>query len=193
MTLSEYILTYKGKTDSGEDGLVCNIPDYYDRYIRPLDKRFKDYSLKGSKLVICCFHDDTDPSLGLIRHRFLTDVKVYHCFGCGSSGTVIRMHQIIQEMYHNVRLTEEEACRDLSRLFNIPLDQFNVRAEDDYEGKYFDLLAKVSSLKGAYTSTDYARDLLNLRGIQNMSVDHKLHQLNIETIKMIATHKRLYE
>ena len=85
MSLEEFILTYRGTTDSGEQGIVCNIPDYYERYVKPLDKRFSEYSLYSSRTVICPLHNDTDPSLGLINHRFLTDVKIYHCFGCGAS------------------------------------------------------------------------------------------------------------
>ena len=53
MTLEEYILTYKGITSSGDEGFVCNIADYYDKYVMQLDNKFKERSLNGSRLVIC--------------------------------------------------------------------------------------------------------------------------------------------
>lgn len=192
MTLEEYILTYKGTNDNDEQGIVCNIPDYYERYIRPLDKRFSEYSFYGSRTVICPLHNDTDPSMGLINHRFLSDVKIYHCFGCGASGTIIRLHQIIQDTYCNRRLTEEESCKELADLFGVSLDDFSEIADDDYDGKYVDMLKRISKLQKAYTSKDYAHDLLTLRKENNLSMQDKLRLLNVESIKMISTQKRMY-
>lgn len=192
MSLEEYILTYRGTTDTGEQGIVCNIPDYYERYIKPLDKRFKEYSFYGSRTVICPLHDDTDPSMGLINHRFLTDVKIYHCFGCGASGTVIRLHQFIQDLYHNRKLTEDEACRELADLFTISLDDFNDLAEDDYEGRYLSMLKRLNKLSKSYTIREYSNTLLELRK-SNLTLSDKLDRINNENIKMIATQKKLYD
>lgn len=192
MSLEEYILTYRGTTDSGTEGIVCNIPDYYERYVKPLEKRFFEYNFYGSKTVICCFHNDTDPSLGLINHRFLSDVKIYHCFGCGTSGTVIRMHQVVQETYFKRVLTTDEACKELASLFNISLDDFDDIAEDDYEGKYVSMLKRINKLQSTYTSTEFSRDLLDLRKNQSLSEDDKLRLVNVEIVKMVATQKRLY-
>lgn len=191
MRLEEFILTYRGTTDSGEQGIVCNIPDYYERYIKPLDKRFAEYNFYGSRTVICPIHNDTDPSMGLINHRFLSDVKIYHCFGCGASGTIIRLHQYIQDLYYNKKLTEDESCKDLASLFNIPLDDFDEIAEDDYEGRYMATLKRLSKLNKSYTIREYSSELLNIRK-SNIPLEDKLSRINSESIKMIATHKKLY-
>ena len=191
MSLEEFILTYRGTTDSGEQGIVCNIPDYYERYIKPLDKRFSECSLYSSRTVICPLHNDTDPSLGLINHRFLTDVKIYHCFGCGASGTIIRLHQFIEELYHGRRLNEQEACNELADLFGISLEDFEEIADDDYDGKYVAMLKRISKLKNSYTIKTFSSELLNIRS-SDMSLEDKMRLLNNESIKMIATQKKLY-
>lgn len=192
MSLEEYILTYRGTTDSGEQGLVCNIPDYYERYIKPLDKKFSEYSFYGSRTVICPLHEDTDPSMGLINHRFLQDVKIYHCFGCGASGTVIRLHQIIQDVYHNRKLSEDEACKELADLFEVPLEEFDDLAEDDYNGKYVAMLKRISKLKDAYTSRSFSQSLLDIRKNSSIDDNERLRLVNVESIKLIATQKKLY-
>jgi hypothetical protein len=44
---------------------------------------------RGSEFVgLCPFHDDTTPSFSVSQ-----DKQVYHCFGCGASGDVIRFEQ----------------------------------------------------------------------------------------------------
>lgn len=195
MTLQDYVLTYRGITDSGEEGVVCNIPDYYERYIQPLDKkRFGSYSLYTSSTVICPFKDhmDTDPSFGLINHRFLEGVKIYHCFGCGAFGTIIRLHQIIEDSYKGRKLSEDEATRDLADLFGIPLDDFNEIADDDYDGKYIDMLKRIEKSKKVYTIREFSDSLLNLRKSQDLSISDMLHSVNNESIKLIATQKKLY-
>lgn len=191
MTLAEYILTYTGTTDNGKQGIVCNIPDYYEKFVKPLDKRFAEYNLYGSRTVICPLHDDTDPSFGLINHRFLSGVKIYHCFGCGASGTIIRLHQLIQDIYHNKKLSDEEACKDLADLFNIPINDFEEVDSDDYDSKYMQTLKKIDRLKKVYTIKTFSDTLLDIRKADMPSIE-KLNALNIESVKMIATQKKLY-
>lgn len=192
MKLEEYILTYRGITSTGEDGIVCNIPDYYDKVIKPLDKRFSEYSFYNNRTVICPLHTDTDPSLGLIRHRFLQDVKVYHCFGCGASGTIIRLNQHIKDLYFNVKLTEEESCRDLAEIFGVSLDEFDSISEDDYDSKYVDTLKRINKAQSEYTVKDFSRNLLDIRKNIDINLLDKLKLLNSESVKIISTKKKLY-
>lgn len=188
MTLEEYILTYKGITLKGEEGFVCNIADYYDKFIMPLDSKFREYSLNGARLVICPLHDDHDPSLGLINHRFIKGVKIFHCFGCGASGTVIRLHQLVQHKYNNKKLTEEEACMELANMFNIDISDFNELADDDYEGKYAQAMRRLNHLvNDSYNFSDYELELRQARDSSNMV----LSKCNEAMIKMIASTKLL--
>lgn len=192
MTLEEYILTYKGITSSGDEGFVCNIADYYDKYVMQLDNKFKERSLNGSRLVICPLHDDHDPSLGLINHRFLKGVKIFHCFGCGTSGTVVRLHQLIEHKYNNRKLSDEDACKELADMFNIDISNFDELSEDDYEGKYIQSMKRLDNLiRDSYNISDYELELLNARSSSNRNT--VLSKTNEALIKMVASTKDLYD
>ena len=130
MNLVDFILTYKR-----DEKIVVNLFDYYEQFIKPLDKRFEHHSYFSSNLVLCFFkdHADTDPSMGFISHRRLKNVKVCHCFGCGRTADVVRLHQIISSQYLGKDLTEKDACFDLAQKFDIPIDEYDELSEDDYE------------------------------------------------------------
>lgn len=182
--LEKYVISYKNI--SGE--VVCNIPDYYNLRIAPLASKFERYNFDNDRTVICPFHDDHDPSLGLMKHRHLKDVMVYHCLGCGSVGTVVRMHQRIESQYNNRELTDKEACLDLCRIFNIPEPDEGVFEEEDFEKRLGYKMHKIDRLQSRYTEKDYAKELLNIR---KNGVD--IDVVSMSCVRMIATQKGLYE
>jgi len=181
MTLEEYVLTYED-----ENGIVANLFDYYDTYIVKLDSRFSKYSYKKNKLVLCYFkdHEDINPSMGYIWHKSLKGVRVCHCFGCGKTASVIRIHQILERQYHNRELTEDEAAKEVASLFNIPIDVESVK-EDDYQAKERQKVQKIESLSRRYNKRDYADALRKIRRTGN------LEALTIECVKMTAISKQL--
>lgn len=190
MTIQDYILTYKRTDENGKEYIVANIPDYYDTYVINFDPKFKSRSLRASRTVICPVHDDNDPSFGLMRHRHLPGVMLYHCFGCNSTGTIIRLHQRIREKYDGIKLNEQKACEEIAHIFQIPLDEFNEDDEEDYNVKYMRMQRKITELTKSYTSKDFSDEILKLRK-ESEIVD--LNKLNKASIKMIATTKHLYE
>lgn len=185
MTLVDYILTYKV-----DDKIVCNLFDYYENYIKPLDKRFSNHSFYNSKLVLCWFkdHQDINPSMGWIRDRNHTGVKVCHCFGCGWTGNVIRLHQIIQKQYYNKTISERESCEELAKMFGIPLDGFEVEEEDIIK-RHFRKVGKIRNLQNRYSSYDFTSEIRMLRTEGVVDLD----SVNSECIKLIATNKMLYD
>ena len=187
MTLEEYVLTYRG-TDGN---IVVNIPDYYDRFVHPLGAKYAERSLKHNNLVICPLHDDNDPSFGLIRHRFLDGVMIYHCFGCNASGTVIRLHQRIQSMYFGRSLTEEAACRELAALYGVPLGDFESLSQEDYEKRFQLRYNDIGRLMHRYTVKEFKDSLLNARKNASGGVV-SLEEINSASVKMIATVKGMY-
>lgn len=190
MDLQEYILTYKEKQDDGTEKIVANIPDYYDKVVHKIQPKFSERSLLVNRTVICPLHDDNDPSLGLMNHRHLKGVRLYHCFGCNSTGTIIRLHQRIVSKYEDRKLNDEQACYELAKMFNIPLDGIEETKEEDFEKRYLRKLADIDSHMNDYTVKDYSNELLKLRK-ESKIVDLKM--VNKASIKMISTVKKLYE
>lgn len=90
------------------------IKDYYLKVVVPLDKKFKNY--KGDKFI-CCLHNDTDPSLGIIKSK--KKGEIFHCFGCNSWGTIIELHKRVSLKYFNKRLDDELCKRELCEIFEI--------------------------------------------------------------------------
>lgn len=189
MTLREYILTY-----SVNDNIVANLFDYYDIFISTLNDSFKKYSYHTSNLVLCYFkdHEDINPSMGWIKDKKLKGVKVCHCFGCGKTADVVRLHQILSKQYLNKELSEQEACYEIADLFSIPLGDFEELDEEDYEEMYMRNLRRIDSLKNRYSVRDWERGIMDIRSNSKMgAVD--LNKLNSESVKMIATVKQLYD
>ncbi len=79
--------------------------------------RFEPMSEGTKNLGICPFHKDTDASL-----RAWTSQKRYHCFGCGTGGTVVEIHRRIRRDFYAVSLTYEQAVQELATMYNIELD-----------------------------------------------------------------------
>lgn len=184
MNLREYVLTYE------VDGkIVANLFDYYDIFISKLDKRFEQYSYYRDKLVLCFFkdHEDLNPSMGYVKHRQYKGALACHCFGCGRTADVVRIHQILSSQYKNVELTEKEACLEIAQMFNIPIEED--LAEDDYEGRELADLKKIGYLSRRYTERDFSGALLNMRLNKKVTLD----AVNSECVKMIATVKQLYD
>lgn len=186
MELSDYIITYQS---SGK--IVANLFDYYERYIRHLDKRFEQYSYYDNRLVLCWFkdHEDINPSMGFIYDRRFKGVQLYHCFGCGRTGNVVRLNQLVESQYHGRELTVFESCMDLAEKFGIPVDEFRDVEEDDYEARYSRSFKRIDELVTHYTEREFKEALLTMR--KSGVVD--LNKLNSECVKMIATSKQLYD
>lgn len=74
--------------------------------------------LPGKNLGICPFHKDTDASL-----RAWTQRQRYHCFGCGTGGSVVEIHRRIRRDFYAVNLTYEQAVQELAAMYGIELDK----------------------------------------------------------------------
>ena len=195
MTLEEYILTYRGTRLNGEEGIIANIPDYYDHYIKPLNSKFGDSSLNVSRTAICPLHDDTDPSMGLINHKFLKGVRLFHCFGCNMVGTVVRLHQLIVEKYEKRQIDVKQSCEELARFFKIPIDKELLAQADNVEpaDRFYQTSIHIEDLKNdSYTSQDFVYELRDIKKSAKSMETVDLNLVNVSCIKMIATVKKLY-
>ena len=184
MTIVDYILEYE---ENGKK--KANIPDYYDIFIKTLDKRFRRYSYKQNKLVLCFFkdHEDLNPSMGLINDKKHKGVQVCHCFGCGKTANIVRLHQILRSQWMGVTLNEQQACEELSKIFDIPLGDYKQFDDDDYQGKFEAKLHRINELKKGYTIRTF-QDKMREQRVKGAD----LARVNNELIKIIATKKQLY-
>ena len=190
-SLEEFVLTYTVKGEDGSEKILVSIEDYYKRFIQPLDPRFSRYdfynSYKGK--VLCCFknHDDKNPSLGIIPHKHLKGVKVYHCLGCNATGDVIRLHQRIQKEYHGRSLSTRDSALELCKIYGIDASEYE-KVETDQEG-YYERYASIDGLLEDYTIRDYSSDLINARRSFAVTGDVGMLASAVDSanVKMIAT------
>lgn len=90
------------------------IEEYYDKVVKPIDKRFN--TSKNGKFI-CCLHDDKDPSLGIIHNK--SKGEVFHCFGCNAWGTVVDLHKRVSLKYFRKSIDDNMAIRELCDLFGV--------------------------------------------------------------------------
>lgn len=194
MTLEEYVLTYP----DAEGKPLINIADYYERFVKPLSNKYSSSSFLSSRTVVCCFHDDINPSLGTINHKYLKGVRVYHCFGCGASGTVIRMHQRIQMQFYKKRLSDTEAALDLCRIYGLDTTNFEKKAYTGDQSSYMNRLERVMSLRETYTIREFTDDIKPVRRetysdqmLDYDTIERRAGVVNKAIIKYVATKKGL--
>lgn len=190
MNLEEYVLTVKDSNGR----IIINIADYYERYIKPLDPKFAKSSYFSKSTVICCWkdHNDINPSLGSIKHKFYKGVRLYHCLGCGATGTVIRMHQRIQKEYYDRTIDETQACLELCELFGVDASEYVQVKDIGDQTNIMDRFRRVEQYKHIYTIRDYAFEIQKARSDTSLSVDELANKVNVANIKYIATKKQLY-
>lgn len=99
------------------------IKEYYEKVVMPLNSKFRKVK-RG--MYLCCLHDDTDPSLGILKSR--KGREVFHCFGCNSWGNIIDLHKKVSLKYKGKNLSEEDCKRELCKIFD--LDYGKLPSED---------------------------------------------------------------
>ena len=101
-----------------EQKIVDNvsIPQYYNDNIVPNKQGFRPISAERPS-GICPFHSDTDPSF-----HFWKEKKAFHCFGCKTSGNVIRMHILWQKEFHKRYVDKNTAVKELAQMYGVELE-----------------------------------------------------------------------
>lgn len=89
------------------------IEDYYNKYVFPMKNGLLPLSDLNMK-SICPFHKENDPSFHYWKSR-----KRFHCFGCGVSGNVVRLHVLTQKVFYNRTITHDEAINELIGIYNL--------------------------------------------------------------------------
>jgi hypothetical protein len=170
------------------------IPVYYDHYIIPLDrKRFFRGGLTINSMTICPLHKDSDPSFGLMKDKFNPKIMLYHCFGCGSVGDLVRLHQRIEYQYHNRDLSENETILDLAKIFpEIDLSEVVLIDESESFASFRRGLVAIEQSQSRYTLRDYQEDLKVVRRKQfHADPSEVARAVQSATLKYLVTEKDL--
>lgn len=93
---------------------IFPVKEYYKKFIIPINPSRYHF---GSDKMVCPVHNDHDPSLGVMKNG------VCHCFGCNFWGNTIELHQRVMRRHFNKYLNNEEAKKDLCRIFEISYDK----------------------------------------------------------------------
>lgn len=139
-------------------GKYFPLKDYYEKVIMAIDKRFK-YPKKD--MFICCLHEDTDPSMGIVHSK--KKGEQFHCFGCNAWGNIVDLHKKVSLKYFGKNLDNEQVRRELCNIFGV--DYKTLPSEDDFSiNNVTDKnVRKELALREAlnkYTILDFKRDFI---------------------------------
>lgn len=95
-----------------------SILEYYRKVVQPTNRK---YHTKGDKLMVCPLHNDHDPSIGIVLGK--DGDELFHCFGCGQWGNIVDLHVRVSKRLFNKYLSDEDALKDLCRIFNVDYDK----------------------------------------------------------------------
>lgn len=161
MDISRQVVTSKNK----EGKVIATVTDYYDRFIHKYDSKYQRSSFTKDKLVLCPFHDDVNPSMGLIKDKNDKDVEIFHCFGCGASGDVVRMHRRFVFISEHRNISIETASKEVAQIYGIEIN------EKELEDQLKFLLGKreveIEQSLGVYNFRSHSSNLMKLRMMQD--------------------------
>ena len=99
---------------------------YYKNFVMPINPRH--FKIKSDKMMVCPLHDDINPSMGIIYNG--SGDEIFHCFGCNKWGSIVDLHMGVCRRLLRKYLNEEEALKDLCRIFNIPIEKVKLPDND---------------------------------------------------------------
>lgn len=116
--LEEQLLYHKGLGGSYD----ITISDYWDKVVCAYKPMYSNYAFsKGNSRVVCPFHEDLKPSLGIVKDGE-TGIEIFNCFGCGVKGTIIGFHKLFSERYLGEHFTNGYGyLNSLAKLYGIQL------------------------------------------------------------------------
>lgn len=166
------------------------IDDYFNKYLQPANKRLNIIS-EANPRSCCPFHDEKDPSFA-----YWASKKRFHCFGCGVSGDIVRLHQLRSFYYEHRRLTNEEAANELIgmyQLYDIPEAVAKQEEVTGPAGKIRAIRKKVIETydsgfsNEALTLARYEKMQNNIAGVTDMDSQVKMYnELDMMTCLVMA-------
>lgn len=180
------------------------IKDIYDEYLLDLEVEHegeygqkiidKPYRLGFNKhnMAICPLHDDTDPSLGLIKDRKNKKILLCHCFGCGATANAIRFYQrlinlrkIKSELKPHEVMTYSGALKILATKVGVSEKDVVERVLDPNDIIMTREIKLIRNMR-KYNIRDFENALLSLR-MSDYNSSNKAIMLNRNLIQLIES------
>lgn len=111
---------------------AANIVDVVGSHV-PLRKRGKNYS------GLCPFHSEKEPSFTVSDEK-----QIFHCFGCGASGSVFDF------LMRSRNLSFPEAVKELANRYSIPLPQRQETGREKRMRELAERLRQVNEVAAAF-------------------------------------------
>lgn len=117
--IEEQLLYHKNA--SGEYDIT--ITDYWDRVVCRMEMAYATHKFsEGARKVVCPFHDDIAPSLGLVKDKE-TGIEVFNCLGCGAKGTVTTFHEMFfKEIGRQRSNSSVDYFKSLAGIYGVKLE-----------------------------------------------------------------------
>lgn len=154
---------------------VLSIQTLYKNLVSPQAPKFSRYDFERSNTVVCPFHDDNDPSFGVLKGK--DGVDRYHCFGCGVVGNYLDFYRGMEKIFNGRTLSEEQAITEIAQRYNIPVEELTV----DTEKVELTREQQLERFKDMYTVADYERDLR-----KGLLLEKPLPFYNLNLLKLIS-------
>ncbi len=116
--------------------------------------------------ALCPFHLEKSPSFYVSPEK-----NMYHCFGCGASGDVIKFVSEIE------KISLSEALEKLAKEYNVDLSKYKkkiIKEKVNYDD-YTSIYNRIKSFYNRILKSDYGRDALEYlktRGITQEEIDY---------------------
>lgn len=163
---------------ANEQLLVKNIGiiDYFNQHIATLDtNKFKPMS-DARITSVCPFHSENDPSFHLWKKK-----NIFHCFGCGVGGNVVRLHMLTRQTYHGEKMDRAKTIKSLAQLYNINIEEVSEEVKS-----VFQIARETLSDKSIYV---IPKDVLTLAEFRQLN--NKVRSSNIPIEAKIANFEQL--
>lgn len=182
---------------------AINIENYYEKFVAEIEifednRAIKKYKagFNNKKKALCPLpdHMDRDPSFGFMRDKKNSKIQLYHCFGCGAVGNVIRLHQILINCGKlkfpdttQAKISYLEATKDLAKRLGISERDAVERSINTNEVYYQKQLA-LQKCKESYTIRDFQNEMLKLR-MGNYNSQNKKILANRALVRLLKNNK----
>lgn len=170
MINKKLLLNYKKDNEK-----VLSIQQYYMEFVAPRASKYSRYDFSRSNTVVCPFHDDNDPSFGVIKGK--DGVDRYHCFGCRVVGDFVDFYRGMERVFSSRTITEEQAISEIVSKYNIPLGDLETSDKEVRLSRE----QQLEQLKSVYTVADFERDIR-----MGLLLDRPVAYYNAKLLELIS-------